>query len=261
MRKLILSLALVLAAASARAAPMPETNVNVGPWRVGGFTNDQTGKFSHCTMYAAYSSGIAMGFYLSAGYGWRIGWAHPSWTLTKGQRVEVSLFIDGAAAQVVTAVAVNQTLALAELPASLALFDRFKNGYQLRVVAQGNTYTFNLDGTNAALTELRSCVARQVPTPPPAGPPPPIVGAAQAPQPSQSTLPAEQRLEVTTLVANVLSQGDLAGYRILTAKEVQDLGIPPLLWWDVVWHSDDLFGVVKLFSPNMGRPRPTYRPG
>jgi hypothetical protein len=56
----------------------------------------------------------------------------------------------------------------------------------------------------------------------------------QASPTATAALTTEQRLEATTLVANLLSQGDLTGYRILGSKEVQELNIPELSTWHVV---------------------------
>jgi hypothetical protein len=58
-------------------------------------------------------------------------------------------------------------------------------------------------------------------------------------------LTADERLEATTLVANLLSQGDLTGYRILSAKEVQEIA-PGLSNWHVVWRADNVLGTMKI---------------
>jgi hypothetical protein len=256
MRKVILAAMLMLVGAGVEAAPIPGSSYKVMAWQVGAYTNDQTGKFSHCAMSTAYQSGITMLFSVSENYSWRVGWAHESWNLTPGQKLNISLYIDGAGPQVVTAVAINKSMALAELPSTMSLFDQFRKGYQLRVIAQGNTYGFNLDGTNAALTEVANCVSRYVPNARPPAPPAPILGTTQQQGPAKpgiTTLPAEQRLEATTLAANLLAQGEMTGYRILTAKDIEELDIPQLSTWHVVWRSEDVLGVVRIIPQNVAK--------
>jgi hypothetical protein len=45
-----------------------------------------------------------------------------------------------------------------------------------------------------------------------------------------------------------LSQGDLTGYQILSAKDVQELNIPELATWHVVWRAEDVLGVMRIVS-------------
>jgi len=235
-------LALLLLSTSATAQVIQGTQRNVLGWQLAAYERTNIG-FTHCGMYVGYRSGIFMHFSIFKNYGWQVGWSHSSWNLTPGQQVNIALFVDGAGPTNLTAIARNQTFATADLPATAGVFDLMRKGFQMTVLAQGNQYQFNLDGTYAALTELVSCVNRFVQ---PARPPAPIVGAANSPQTSIPSLTAEQRLKATTLVANLLSQGDLAGYRILSAKDVEELKIPELATWHVAWRAEDVFGVMKI---------------
>lgn len=270
MKRLAAVLAALVLGPNAQAAPIAGSQHLVGNWRIGAYTFDNTGGFSHCAASATYRSGISMVFALSGNHTWRIGWTHPNWVLTKGQRLDIALHVDGGPANWVTAVAVSQTIAYAELPANAALFDLFRRGYHLTVTAQGNRYEFNLEGTYAALTELGACIAAygsagQPPNAPAGTAPPPIVGAKQpppiigpaaspsAPQPAAAaaSLTAEQRLEATTLVANLLSQSDLAGFRILTARQLQEMNSPTLASWHVVWQAENVLGALRIVPPHM----------
>ena len=119
----------------------------------------------------------------------------------------------------------------------------------MSVNAEGNQYAFSLDGTYAAHTELISCVNGSVKA---VRPPVPIIRAPSTVPPSPSAdLSVDQRLEATTLVANILSQGDLNGFRILTSKEVQELNIPALSKWHVVWKAENGLGVMRIIPPNI----------
>ena len=140
-------------------------------------------------------------------------------------------------------------MALAELPPTAVLFDQFRKGIQLTAFAQGNRYDFRLDGTYAALTEIGNCALRYSGrTPPASAPPAPMASSTPAP-PMGQPLSAEQRLEATTLVANLFSQGELTGYKILSAKDIQELRLPTLSTWHVVWRAGDIVGTMRIVPP------------
>lgn len=233
----------------AKADVVAGSQRNILGWNLAAY--DRNGAFSHCAMFTPYKSGITLYYTIFGDYTWRVGWSHPSWNFTTGQQVPISVVVDGGAPTNLTATAISKTFATADLPATSGFFDLMRKGFQMSVYAQGSQYAFNLDGTYAALTELISCVngfARS------ARPPAPIVGAPSAPPPTPSaSLSVDQRLEATTLVANLLSQGDLNGFRILTSKEIQDLKISSLSSWHVVWKAENVFGTMKIVPPNAAK--------
>ena len=255
MRKLLSVLVLAFtgfaSGALAQAGPIGGSDHVVGNWRVSAYAADNSAVFSHCAMYSQYNSGIIMMFVLSANGTWRVAWGHPSWKLARNQRVDIALSIDGSAPYWVTAVADGGPVAYAELPPTVALFDRFRNGYHLTVTTQGNRYDFNLTGTYAALTDLGQCVVQyRTAGTRPANPPPMMGGAQPAATLRPSTangLTAEERLEATTLVANLLARGELGKYRILSEREVQASERTQLAAWHVVWYADHLMGGLRIY--------------
>lgn len=233
----------VIATVPAVANEIPGSHENVLGWQVAAY-DDGAGHFTHCGMSIPYRSGITMYYAIFANYQWRLAWSHPSWNLTPNQHVPISVVIDGRAPINLTAFAINRSLAAVDLPPTAGVFDLMRRGYQMKVYAVGNEYGFNLDGTYAALTAVASCVGRFVRPP---QPPAPMTGSTP-PTPAPATpaaLTAEERLEATTLVANLLSQGDLAGYRILSTKEVQE-SAPSLANWHVVWQAEGVVGAMKI---------------
>ena len=243
-----LLIAFLLSAGSVRADTLPGSVTDVAGWRLGAYTDDKSGKFSHCAASAPYKSGITMFFAVSNDFTWRVGWSHPDWRFTVGQQVDLSMYVDGAGPYKVTGIAKTKDLALAELAATTALFDAFRKGFLLTVNAQGNTYKFNLDGTFAALTEVLECTRRYVGVRPAASPPAPII-SSPSPQPQRAptrAVTSEQRLEAMTVVANVLAQGDLAGFKILTSREVKEMKLPDADTWDVVWKAEDVIGTLRI---------------
>lgn len=243
-------LGLVAAAAmgGARAEPIPGTRTNVAGWTLDAHA-DSSGSFTHCALSANYRSGIAMIFSIERDFRWRVGWSSANWKFQAGQKVEVSLYIDGQGPYPVVATALNADFAAADLPDSLELFDRFRKGSQLTVVAQSNRYAFNLEGTYAALTEAHACVKRYVASAPAKAPPPLIASPPPKPQPAKPSaeqLAVERRLEATTFAANLLAQGDLSGFRILSGKEREDPGLKTFAVWDVLWVGDDVLGALRI---------------
>jgi hypothetical protein len=63
----LLSGMIAISAAQARG---PYGSINVGNWKGGAFTNDQTGVFSHCVAGASYDSGIYFMVMIDQGAGW-----------------------------------------------------------------------------------------------------------------------------------------------------------------------------------------------
>jgi hypothetical protein len=262
MKQIFIALALgviALLGQSAFADQIPGSQTRVANWSVGAY--DSEGKFSHCAMSTAYNSGITMLYSVSGNYTWRVGWAHQSWNFSKDQSVDIVVFVDSAGPFYLKATAINKQLALAELPANGAVFDVMRKAYLMTVHAVGNTYKFNLDGTYAALTEIVNCasrysgVAANRPPPAPMVPPnaAPMVPRTPAPSPSVETVTAEQRLEATKVVANILAQGEMTNFRILTAREVADLKIEYFSKSDVVWRAEGVIGTLRIIpkTPNV----------
>jgi hypothetical protein len=120
----------------------------------------------------------------------------------------------------------------------------------MTVLAAGNEYRFNLDGTYAALTELAGCVNRftQVTR----GPTPSMIPQVGSGAIQNGTVTADERLEATKVVANILAQGDMTGFRLLSSKEVADLNSEYFSKSDVVWKAEDVIGTLRIISKSAG---------
>jgi hypothetical protein len=124
-----------------------------------------------------------------------------------------------------------------------------RKGYNMRVYAEGQTYGFNLDGTYAALTEVLACAGRYSGRAPvQQAAPAPLVPPNAAPSKGSAVTP-EQRLEATKVVANILAQGEMSNFRILTKKEIAELNNDYLSGSDVVWRAEGLVGTLRIL-PN-----------
>ena len=178
--------AALMAGATARAELINGSQFQSGNWKGAAYTNDTTGRFSHCAMSTAYQSGISMFFAISDNYTWRLGWSNTSWNLNVNQTYAVSLSVDGVNAGTVQAKAVNKQFAVAELPAQATLFDLFRRGNLLTMVSGNDRFQFSLLGTNAALTLLGTCTRTQLAAAPAQPAPPPPAGG---PKPGPIAVP------------------------------------------------------------------------
>jgi hypothetical protein len=54
----------------------PFGSINVGVWKGGAYTNDATGKFSHCAAGAAYTRGVSLIVSQTATNSWLVAFAN-----------------------------------------------------------------------------------------------------------------------------------------------------------------------------------------
>lgn len=160
MRLLAATFAVALCAAS--SAQAREINrYNVGGWQIGVFTNDQSGRFSHCAASGNYRNGLTLLFSVSESLEWAIGFSSPEWRLTQGRDFDVEFRIDGGRVNNVRGRAVTDRLVRATLPDNVGLFNQFRLGLRMVVSLNDNPeVTFNLSNTNAMLTEILNCARK-----------------------------------------------------------------------------------------------------
>lgn len=158
----VLALAAIAAATfGTTASAATITSYKVAGWSMGAYTNDQTGRFSHCAASAQYRNGLLLLFSVSESFQWSIGFSNQQWNLRPGREVEVDFRIDGGRQNTVRGNAVTEKLLRARLPDSVELFNQFRQGLRLVVNLNDNApVTFNLTDTNAMLTEVLQCARK-----------------------------------------------------------------------------------------------------
>jgi len=152
----------IAAAAIATTANAASINrYKVAGWDMGVFTNDSTGRFSHCAASAQYRNGLLLLFSVSDKYEWSIGFSNTEWNLREGREIGLDFKIDGGRVYTVRGVAVSNRLVRGRLPDSVELFNQFRQGYRMVVSLNDNApVTFNLTDTNPMLTEILQCAKR-----------------------------------------------------------------------------------------------------
>src|ERR1700730_8110495 len=152
----LLSGLIVIPTAQARG---PYGSINVGNWKGGAFTSDQTGVFTHCVAGASYDSGIYFMVMIDLAAGWSLGFQHPKWSFTGNQAFPIALTFDGQSPFNVQGVAVGENLLRVPMPTDSALIAQFRKAKIMTAFTQGQLFQFKLDRTAVLLPTLANCVA------------------------------------------------------------------------------------------------------
>jgi S1-C subfamily serine protease len=152
-------LSTVLANSKVEAAG-PFGSINVGKWKGGAYTNDQTGAFSHCAAATPYLSGILFLVSINSNSGWSLGFAHEKWNLTTGQAFPIDLTFDGQTPFHVHGVPLSNKLVSVPMPDNSTLIAQFRKAKEMTAFTQGQLFQFKLDQTAQLLPTLANCVAK-----------------------------------------------------------------------------------------------------
>ena len=150
----------LIAASSISSARGPYGSINVGNWKGGAYTNDQSGAFSHCAAGTQYVSGIYFVVTIDDKAGWSLGFAHEKWTLPTGQAFPIALTFDGQTPFNVHGVPIADKLLQVPMPDNSSLIAQFRKAKAMTAFAQGQLFQFKLDQTAQLLPTLANCVAK-----------------------------------------------------------------------------------------------------
>lgn len=254
----LLSGQIAISAAEARG---PYGSINVGNWKGGAYTNDQTGVFSHCAAGAGYDSGIYFMVMVDQSGGWSLAFHHPKWSLTNRQTFEMALTFDGQPPFHVQGVALNESLVRVPMPVNSSLIAQFRKAKAMTVFTQGQLFQFKLDQTAVLLPTLANCVAvvkqqgianagdfavKLAPKTVAAAPP---SGAGGSLKPDQSANPSsEMQIEAIELASNFILKTSLRNPRVLSRAET------PVAFASTgaAWSSDEAAGFVRIVPAKEG---------
>lgn len=128
-----------------------------GNWKGGAYTNNQSGRFSHCAASVKYKSGILLLFSVTRTSRWNMGLSNRSWNLTPKQKYPIEYRVDNGNVIRGTALAKSSNLVQVFLPTSDRLFRQFRNGKRLTVWAARQKMSFSLTGSSKMLSLLLKC--------------------------------------------------------------------------------------------------------
>jgi hypothetical protein len=130
----LLSMLFSIAAVEARG---PYGSINVGNWKGGAYTNDQTAAFFHCVAGAGYDSGIYFMVLIDQSSTWSLGFQHPKWSFTNNQQFPIALTFDGQSPFYVQGVAVSESLVRVPMPTDSALIGQFRKAKAMTAFTEG----------------------------------------------------------------------------------------------------------------------------
>jgi hypothetical protein len=236
----------------------PYGSINVGNWKGGAFTSDQTGAFTHCVAGASYDSGIYFMVMIDQAAGWSFGFQHPKWSFKNNDAFPIALTFDGQSPFNVQGVAVGENLMRVPMPTDSALIAQFRKAKVMTAFTHGHLFQFKLDQTAVLLPTLANCVTvvkqQGVAN---AGdfavkPAPKAVAAAPAggslKPDSPQNLSSEMQIEAIELASNFILKTTLHNPRVLSRSEtpiaVASTG--------AAWSSDEAIGFVRIVPPKEG---------
>jgi S1-C subfamily serine protease len=150
----------LIAASSTASARGPYGSINVGNWKGGAYTNDQSGAFTHCAAGTQYESGIYFVVTINDKAGWTLGFAHEKWTFTTDRAFPIELTFDGQTPFNVHGVPLADKLLQVPMPSNSLLIAQFRKAKAMTAYTQGHLFQFKLDQTAQLLPTLANCVAK-----------------------------------------------------------------------------------------------------
>ncbi len=224
-----------LIAVSGAQARGPYGSINVGNWKGGAYTNDQTGEFTHCAAGAGYDSGIYFMVTVDQGAGWALGFHNPKWTLNNNQTFQIALTFDGQRPFNVQGLAISGNLIRVPMPVNSTLIAEFRKAKAMTAFTQGQLFQFKLDQTAVLLPALANCVAvvkqqgianagdfsvKAAPKPLAAAAAPPVhAGGSLRSDPPQNPSP-DLQIEAIELASNFILKTALHNPRVLSRSEM-----------------------------------------
>jgi hypothetical protein len=150
----------MVVAIPARASVVEEFRAE--DWSGMAFTNDETGAFSHCVVYAEYQNGATLYISYEVTESWFVSVTHNDWSLTEGVQYAISVEVDRRGETDGTAVALGPH----QLGLSIAGDDPFirqiRRGNLLTFTFRSIEYGFELSNSNRALNAAQDCVRRHL---------------------------------------------------------------------------------------------------
>jgi hypothetical protein len=156
----IVALWVAMFAGSNAEAGGPYGSINVGNWKGGAYTNDQTGAFTHCSAGSQYTSGIYFMVMIDNSGGWSLAFAHDKWSLKTGEAFPLTLTFDGQQPFNVHGVPIAEKLVRVPMPITSSLISQFRKAKGMTAYTQGQLFQFNLDQTAQLLPALVNCVTK-----------------------------------------------------------------------------------------------------
>lgn len=207
----------------------------VAAWSGGAYTNDTTGKFSHCVVYAEYAEGTNLQYMITASWQQSLGLFNSTWNIDKNQPYTASVSIDGSPPIQVKAVAYDAAGVRLELPGSEAILNKLKNGSNLVITTPARKFSFLLTDSSVAFERVRQCVSAHIA--PPSSNPFAVQGngatnpfSSNSPNTAPSQSPLSEQ-EVSGFAEYIFTSGLMPGFEVIRwADRPEALQTATVVW-------------------------------
>jgi len=229
---------------------------DVRDWTMSAYTNDETGDFSHCAIYARYRNGLLLLISVDRDDDYTLGFSGEALSFERSSEVPVDVSVDG---RVVgrTAFAIDTDHISLFIAKGAPIIRRLKRGRRITARIDGETYLFDLENSAYALERAEDCVAdhlrrgsRSEPKRTARADPEATTGPATdiATGPDRTGNTGDRlatHLEATILSANLLAGLPLDDWRLLAPDTIPQFAER----YDAFWRSEEVIGGVMLFLP------------
>lgn len=132
----------------------------IGQWVGFVFTDDSTGQFSDCTIWAENGAGLYVGISVNKAWSLELYLNSKAWNLPLNQSYPISYWIDRNSIHRGKAATYSEKYVKIEVDGDQGVFDELRAGSQLTFRTQSDDYVFGLNGSSAALNRVLDCVDR-----------------------------------------------------------------------------------------------------
>lgn len=205
---------------AAQAEYIVGSDFGYGNWNGAGYTDDQTGEFSHCAVSAGYVSGDTLYFSVNRSATVTVGVESESIRqLNVGANIPVSLYVDRRQPFYGTATVILDNFAILDILDLERALETFKRGYGLTVEGGGMRGSYDLAGTYRALDRVLECAVTYYDyrkTPP------------QQPNVSSNSV---DKSEMFALATMIISDLGIQSFRYLSNSELSEKGWDSAVGW------------------------------
>jgi hypothetical protein len=157
MGRVLTFLVFMLAAGSAAAVATKPFDAG-GNWYGEAHFDDEDGQFVFCAITADYRSGIRLGLIMDPGFQLGVSLQNSSWNMQAGSQFDIDLSVDRRWSRRFQASAIDAVSMLVFIGNDPVGVEALRRGYGLTIQSGGETYSFDLKGSNHALAQASRCV-------------------------------------------------------------------------------------------------------
>jgi len=150
--------AILAMTSQAAIAGGPRGSIKLGQWSGGAYVTEKTGSFAFCAATAALESGFLLTVGQDPERTWILAIAHPSWSLTPGDKFSLDLTFDGQAQFHFPAIATSALLVTGVL--SEATAERLRHARSVAAAGKLQTVPLALHDVDKLMSVIAFCVDR-----------------------------------------------------------------------------------------------------